>query len=71
MMRPFIDHRAAAMALLNRCADLRAKEGQFLGGLAFTYGPLSDRQRRWLDILLARHALPPIADHLFAPAGHA
>lgn len=70
-MRPFLDHRAAALALLTSGADLRRNEGQFLGGLAFSYEPLSDKQRRWLDILLAKHALPPIVDEMFAVAGNA
>lgn len=67
----FLDHRAAALALLTSGAALRKNEGQFLGGIAFSDDPLSEKQRRWLDILLARHALPPIADHLALTAGNA
>lgn len=59
-MIPFLDHRAAAMAVLTCGAELRSREGQFLGGIAFQVEPLTDRQRRWLDILLSRHTLPPL-----------
>jgi len=60
MTAPFTDHRQAAMALLTSGADLRRNEGQFLGGIAFDANPLTDKQRRWLDILLERHALEPM-----------
>ena len=33
--RPFADHRRAAMALLTKGVELREKEGNFLGGLAY------------------------------------
>ena len=61
-MTPFPDHQTAAMALLTSGASLRAKEGQFLGGISFDANPLTEKQSNWLTILLARHGLPPLAD---------
>jgi hypothetical protein len=55
-------HRRAAMALLMKGVELREKEGNFLGGLAFRSDPLSDKQANWLRILLERHGLPPFED---------
>ena len=57
MSAPFQTHRAAALALLNS-ASLNRKEGGFLGQLA-VQDELSDKQRKWLVILLDRHGLPP------------
>lgn len=57
----FDSHQTAAMALLTSGADLRAREGQFLGGLAFDANRLTDKQANWLRILLDRHGLPPLA----------
>jgi hypothetical protein len=62
MTDAFNDHRCAAMALLTRGADLREKEGNFLGGIAFRVDPMSDKQSNWLAILLKRHGLPPLQD---------
>jgi hypothetical protein len=59
-MAPFPSHKEAALALLTSGADLRQKEGQFLGGIAFT-DDLSPKQENWLSGLLRRHNLPPIA----------
>ena len=59
--RPFPDHRAAALALLNGNYRLNRKAGQFLGQLAVDPTPMSDRQRDWLAKLLAKHGLPPLA----------
>ncbi len=59
-MKPFYDHRQAAMALLTCGAALRPKEGQFLGGISFDANPLTEKQANWLRILLNRHGLPPI-----------
>ncbi|MBL0022651.1 hypothetical protein [Sphingorhabdus sp.] len=61
MVKPFTDPRAAARALL-AVESLSEKEGQFCGGLVYRSAPLSDKQANWLSILLARHALPPLAD---------
>jgi hypothetical protein len=58
----FSDHRRAAIALLTGGADLREKEGNFLGGIAFRSDPMSDKQANWLSILLKRHGLPPLQD---------
>lgn len=60
MSAPFVTHAAAALALLN-AAPLSRKEGGFLGQIAFQ-DDISEAQRKWLVILLDRHALPPLAD---------
>lgn len=56
---PFTDHKLAARALL-ALDGFSEREGQFLGGLAFRPYPLSDKQAKWLGILLARHDLPAL-----------
>jgi hypothetical protein len=65
MTAPFTDHREAARAILLPALQgskaLRAKEGQFLGGLAFDANPLTEKQANWLCILLDKHGLPPLA----------
>jgi hypothetical protein len=61
-MIAFSDHRAAAMAVLTSGANLRPREGQFLGGLAFDANPPTEKQANWLRILLDKHGLPPLAD---------
>ncbi|WP_203310334.1 hypothetical protein [Sphingomonas beigongshangi] len=61
-MIAFSDHRAAAMAVLTSGANLRPREGQFLGGLAFDANPPTEKQANWLRILLNKHGLPPLAD---------
>ena len=58
---PFTDHRSAARALL-ALEGFTEREGQFLGGLAFRPYPLSDKQAKWLGILLARHDLPALVE---------
>ena len=58
---PFPDSKQAALALL-ATADLSQREGQFLGGAAFQTYPLTDKQVRWLKILLDRHGLPALAE---------
>ena len=62
MAKPFADHRRAAMALLTKGVDLREKEGNFLGGIAFRADPMSEKQANWLRILLDRHSLPPLVE---------
>jgi len=62
MARPFNDHRGAAMALLTKGVELREKEGNFLGGIAYRSNPMSEKQANWLRILLERHGLPPVND---------
>jgi len=59
--RPFPDHRAAALALLNGNHRLSRKAGQFLGQLAVDTTPISEAQADWLGKLLDRAGLPPIA----------
>lgn len=55
----FRNHREAAMAVLTSGAPLRRNEGQFLGGVAFDTGPLTEKQARWLDILIDRYGVEP------------
>ena len=59
--RPFFDHRAAALALLNGNHRLSRKAGQFLGQLAVDSTPMSEAQADWLAKLLDRAGLPPMA----------
>lgn len=61
MRSDFPTHRDAALALLNGVETLTPKEGQFLGGISFV-PTLTDKQHRWLSILLDRHGLPPLSD---------
>jgi hypothetical protein len=60
--RPFPNHRAAALALLNGGFRLSRKAGQFLGQLAVDSSPLTASQADWLHNLLVRAGLPPLAD---------
>lgn len=60
--RPFLDHRAAALALLNGNQRLSRKAGQFLGQLAVDSTPMSEAQADWLAKLLDRAGLPPLAE---------
>ena len=60
--RPFPDHRAAALALLNGTGRLSRKAGQFLGQLAVDSSPMSKLQTEWLATLLERADLPPLAE---------
>ena len=55
-------HQASAMKLLTGGFPLKPREGQFLGGIAFDANPLTEKQARWLRILLEKHGLPPLAD---------
>ncbi|WP_062912894.1 hypothetical protein [Sphingopyxis macrogoltabida] len=59
---PFLDHRAAALALLSGTGRLSRKAGQFLGQLAVDPSPMSEAQADWLGKLLARAGLPPMAE---------
>lgn len=60
--RPFPNHRAAALALLNGGYRLSRKAGQFLGQLAVDPSPLSPAQADWLRNLLERAGLTQLAD---------
>jgi hypothetical protein len=63
----FHNTREAAMAVLTSGAPLRRNEGQFLGGIAFDTGPLTEKQIRWLDILIDRYGVePPAFAHAYA-----
>lgn len=59
--RPFSDHRAAALALLNGTSRRSRRAGQFLGQLAVDPTPMSEAQADWLAKLLDRAGLPPLA----------
>lgn len=61
MMPPFIDHSAAALALLNRGERLTRKAGSFLGQLVVDPTPMTPAQASWLSTLLDRSGLPPVA----------
>jgi hypothetical protein len=59
---PYTDHKPAALAVLNHPqAQLNYRSGQFLGGIAFSDRPLTDKQAGWLSKLLEQHGLPPLA----------
>lgn len=60
--RAFLDHRTAALALLNGSNRLSRKAGQFLGQLAVDSAPMSEAQADWLAKLLERADLPPLAE---------
>lgn len=62
MAEPFHNHSSAALALITAGLPLKPREGQFLGGIAFDANPLSEKQRNWLLILLAKHGFEPLAD---------
>lgn len=70
MTAAFIDPQSAALSVLNAGVPLKRNEGQFLGGVAVCDDPLTEKQRRWLAILLDRYQLPPLLDD-FGVAGHA
>ena len=57
----FSDHRQAALTLLSTRGDLPLKAAGFLGHVCVT-SVLSLKQRDWLDKLLRRNGLPPLAD---------
>lgn len=57
----FLDHRQAALALLNGNHRLTRKAGQFLGQLAVDFSPMSEAQADWLVKLLDKNGLPSLA----------
>lgn len=57
----FPSHRAAALALLTGDHRLSRKAGSFLGQLAVEPTPMTERQAKWLAILLEQAGLPPYA----------
>lgn len=60
--RPFPNHRAAALALLNGTSRMSRKAGQFLGQLVVDPSPMTEPQAGWLAKLLERAGLPPMAE---------
>lgn len=56
----FPHHRQAALALLSECPDLAHKPAGFLGHVCVAV-VISDKQRDWLEKLLGRYGLPPLA----------
>ena len=61
MLEPFPHHRDAALALLNACPALTIKAAGFLGHVCVT-ATITERQRDWLVKLLAKHAMPGLAE---------
>ena len=61
MGKPFTDHRAAALALLNDGGRLTRKAGSFLGQLVVDPSPMTPAQANWLATLLERADLPALA----------
>ncbi len=62
MTEPYLSIRQAALALLNDDAHtLNRKCGQFVGQLAVDSSPLSAAQAKWLESLLEKAGLPPLA----------
>lgn len=57
----FSGHRAAALALLTGDYHLSRKAGSFLGQLVVDPTPMTERQAKWLAILLEQAGLPPYA----------
>jgi len=60
--QPFPDHRQAALALLTGHHRISRKAGQFLGQLAVDPSLLTEAQANWLEKLLDRAGLPPLAE---------
>lgn len=54
LLAQFPDHRAVALALLNRGTGLSRMEGGFLGQIAVDRRPLSHKQEAWLCQLLVK-----------------
>ncbi|MEH3046185.1 hypothetical protein [Sphingomonas adhaesiva] len=65
MAEPFRTVKSAARALIDHPQpDLNRRSGSFIGQLLFDSDAedLSERQARWLQDLLKKHGLPPLAD---------
>ena len=58
----FLNHRQAALALLNGNLRLTRKAGQFLGQITVDPTPMSKAQADWLAKLLDRAGLPNLAE---------
>jgi len=61
-MNAFPSPRDAALALLNADGPQTRKAGSFLGQLAVDPTPMTERQAEWLEKLLVKAGLPPIAE---------
>lgn len=59
---PFIDHSAAALALLNSGRHFSARTGSFLGQCAVDPTALAPEQSDWLARLLDWAGLPPVGE---------
>lgn len=59
---PFIDHSAAALALLNSGARFSKRAGSFMGQCVVDPTPLTPAQADWLGTLLDRAGLPPVGE---------
>lgn len=55
-----LHHRQAALTLLSQCPDLPHKTAGFLGHVCVAI-ELTEKQRDWLDKLIERAGLPPLA----------
>jgi hypothetical protein len=66
MAEAYLDHRDAALALLNGKYPMTRQSAGFLGQLTVDARPLSEAQLNWLDRLLKKNGLPNYvqgADH--------
>lgn len=62
MTKPFANHHAAALALLNSENRLTRKAGSFLGQLVVDPAPLTEAQHSWLAKLLEKAGLPSLIE---------
>lgn len=58
---PFRSQRDAALALLNGQYRLTRGAGSLCGQLVVDPTPMTLKQQKWLDTLLERAGLPPLA----------
>jgi hypothetical protein len=61
-LRPFIDRRDAALALLCGSSRLSLRAARFLGQMTVQRGELSENQVEWFQRLLERAGLPPLVE---------
>ena len=62
MTKPFANHRAAALALLNSESRQTRKAGSFLGQLAVDPTAMTEAQADWLAKLLAKAGQPALIE---------
>lgn len=60
MLKPYTNHRDAALGLLRSDNRLSLRAARFLGQLVIDPSPLTEAQADWLDKLLDRAGLPPL-----------